>query len=255
MNAFTLPKIDGMCYNDLQNYYRKRVIFVKRFLDVFLRAVLTGFAIGMGGTVYLSCDNKYVGAFLFGTGLFVILSFGFNLFTGKVGYAVENKPSYLLDLLVIWFGNLLGTILMAGMLVYTRIYGISEKAEDMCHTKLNDTYISVFFLAILCGVLMFIAADGFKGIDNPVGKMLAVFLPVMVFIISGYEHCIANMFYFSLAGMWSGKAVLYLLIMTLGNSLGGCFIPVVRKALMPAPAAPAAPAKAETEKKEKASVK
>lgn len=229
----------------------KRVVVLKRFWDVFLRAVLTGFAIGMGGTVYLSCDNKYVGAFLFGTGLFVILSFGFNLFTGKVGYAVENKPSYLLDLAIIWCGNLLGTILMAGMIVYTRINTISEKAEDICHAKLSDTYISIFFLSILCGVLMFIAADGFKGIENPVGKMLAVFLPVMVFILSGYEHCVANMFYFALAGMWSQKAVLYLLVMTLGNSVGGCFIPVVRKALVN-------PEKAAREKeaeKEKAAVK
>ena len=54
---------------------------MKRFADIFLRALMTGFAIGIGGAVYLSCDNKYLGAFLFGTGLFVILSFGFNLFT------------------------------------------------------------------------------------------------------------------------------------------------------------------------------
>jgi len=63
---------------------------MKKTLDVFLRALCTGFAIGIGGAVYLSCDNKYLGAFLFGTGLFTILTFGFNLFTGKVGYAVER---------------------------------------------------------------------------------------------------------------------------------------------------------------------
>ena len=86
---------------------------VKRFADILLRAIATGFAIGIGGVVYLSCDNKYIGAFLFGTGLFVILSFGFNLFTGKVGYAVENKPSYLIDLAVIWLGNLIVTVVTA----------------------------------------------------------------------------------------------------------------------------------------------
>ena len=56
---------------------------MKKTLDVFLRALCTGFAIGIGGAVYLSCDNKYLGAFLFGTGLFTILTFGFNLFTVK----------------------------------------------------------------------------------------------------------------------------------------------------------------------------
>lgn len=193
---------------------------------------MTGFAIGIGGTVYLSCDNKYVGSFLFGTGLFVILSFGFNLFTGKVGYAVENKISYLGDLVVIWLGNLVGTVVMGGMILCTRISGIGEKAADICAVKFSDTYLSIFFLAFFCGMLMFIAADGFKKIENPAGKMLAVFLPVMVFILSGYEHCIANMFYFTVAGVWSVNTVIYLLVMTLGNAAGGCFIPLARKAFI-----------------------
>ncbi len=202
---------------------------MKRFTDIFLRAVLTGFAIGIGGAVFLSCDNKYMGSFLFGTGLFVILSFGFNLFTGKVGYAVENKPAYIIDLLVIWLGNLAGTFLMGAMLRYTRISGIGERAMGMCEAKLSDGLLSIFILAFFCGMLMFIAADGYKTIENQTGKMLAVFLPVMAFILSGYEHCVANMFYFSVAGAWSVKAFGYLVIMSLGNAAGGMFIPLVRK--------------------------
>lgn len=202
---------------------------MKRVIDVFLRAVMTGFAIGIGGSVYLSCDNKYMGAFLFGTGLFVILSFGFNLFTGKVGYAVENKPSYIIDLILIWLGNLTGTAIMGGMILCTRIASIGEKAAEICSVKFNDSLLSIFILAIFCGMLMFIAADGFKKIENPVGKMLAVFLPVMAFILSGYEHCIANMFYFTIAKVWSANTVLYLLVMTMGNAVGGMFIPFVKK--------------------------
>lgn len=202
---------------------------MKRVIDVFLRAVMTGFAIGIGGSVYLSCDNKYMGAFLFGTGLFVILSFGFNLFTGKVGYAVENKPSYIIDLILIWLGNLTGTAIMGGMILCTRIASIGEKVAEICSVKFNDSLLSIFILAIFCGMLMFIAADGFKKIENPVGKMLAVFLPVMAFILSGYEHCIANMFYFTIAKVWSANTVLYLLVMTMGNAVGGMFIPFVKK--------------------------
>lgn len=202
---------------------------MKRVIDIFLRAVMTGFAIGIGGSVYLSCDNKYMGAFLFGTGLFVILSFGFNLFTGKVGYAVENKPSYIIDLILIWLGNLTGTAIMGGMILCTRIASIGEKAAEICSVKFNDSLLSIFILAIFCGMLMFIAADGFKKIENPVGKMLAVFLPVMAFILSGYEHCIANMFYFTIAKVWSANTVLYLLVMTMGNAVGGMFIPFVKK--------------------------
>ena len=202
---------------------------MKRVIDIFLRAVMTGFAIGIGGSVYLSCDNKYMGAFLFGTGLFVILSFGFNLFTGKVGYAVENKPSYIIDLILIWLGNLTGTAIMGGMILCTRIASIGEKAAEICSVKFNDNLLSIFILAIFCGMLMFIAADGFKKIENTVGKMLAVFLPVMAFILSGYEHCIANMFYFTIAKVWSANTVLYLLVMTMGNAVGGMFIPFVKK--------------------------
>lgn len=202
---------------------------MKRFADILLRAIATGFAIGIGGVVYLSCDNKYIGAFLFGTGLFVILSFGFNLFTGKVGYAVENKPSYLIDLAVIWLGNLIGTAATAALILCTRISGIGEKAQAICEVKLNDTLPSNFVLAFFCGMLMFIAADGYKTINNSAGKMLAIFLPVVVFILSGFEHCVANMFYFTIAQVWSLKTFGYLIVMSLGNAVGGIFIPLIRK--------------------------
>ncbi|MBQ8176527.1 MAG: formate/nitrite transporter family protein [Oscillospiraceae bacterium] len=203
---------------------------MKRFVDVFLRAVMTGFAIGIGAVVSLCCDNKYLGAFLFGTGLFVILSFGFNLYTGKVGYAVEEKPRYILDVAVIWLGNLAGTAAMGAMILCTRLADtVVPKAVEMCEAKLSDTPISIFILAIFCGMLMFIAADGYKKIDSSVGKTLAIFLPVMVFILSGYEHCIANMFYYALAGAWTVKSTGYLIIMTLGNAVGGMFIPLVKK--------------------------
>lgn len=205
---------------------------MKRFLDIFLRAVLTGFAIGIGGAVNLSCDNKYVGAFLFGTGLFVILFFGFSLFTGKVGYAVENPPSYLADLAVIWLGNLVGTALTGRLILLTRIAPIGERAAGMCEIKLGDSVISILILSFFCGMLMFIAADGFKTIANPIAQVLAIFLPVAVFILSGFEHCVANMFYFTVGSAWSGKAFLYLLLMSLGNAAGGVFIPLMRKGFL-----------------------
>lgn len=190
---------------------------------------MTGIAIGIGGAVYLSCDNKYIGAFLFGTGLFVILTFGFNLYTGRVGYAVERKRDYVGELALIWFGNLCGTILSGSMFMLTRIKEIGNRAAELCDIKLNDTPLSIFILAVFCGILMFIAADGYKRIDSSTGRFLAVFLPVAVFILSGYEHCIANMFYFTVAGAWSLKAVGYLLIMTAGNAVGGIIIPLVQK--------------------------
>ena len=72
---------------------------------------------------------------------------------------------------------------------------------------------------------MYVAVDGFKQKGNPV----ILFLCVSVFILAGFEHCVANMFYFTLAGVWSGRTFIYLFIMTLGNSLGGMLIPAVKK--------------------------
>lgn len=202
---------------------------MKKYIDLFLRAFITGTLIAVGGIAYLSCDNKYIGAFLFGTGLFVILNFNLALFTGKVGYAVENKPKYLFDLLIIWLGNFAGTVISAILVLCTRISGISEKAAVLCETKTNDSPVSILILAFFCGMLMFIAADGYKIISNSVGKALTIFLPVVVFILSGFEHCIANMFYFSLAEAWTARSFGYLIIMSLGNALGGIFIPTMRK--------------------------
>lgn len=203
---------------------------MKKIIDIFLRSLLTGVAIAIGGTVYLSCPNKYLGAFLFGIGLFVILSFSFNLFTGKVGYAVENKPSYLGELGIIWLGNFAGAVLSALLITQTRIFHHKlTKPQSFANIKLGDNITSVFILSFFCGILMFVAADGYKTIQNPVGQILAIFLPVVVFILSGFEHCVANMYFFTIADLWSIKAFGYLIIMSLGNSIGGILIPLLRK--------------------------
>ena len=51
---------------------------------------------------------------------------------------------------------------------------------------------------------------------------------MIVFILCGFEHCVANMYYFSIAGAWSMKTLGYVLVMTLGNSVGGVLIPLLR---------------------------
>lgn len=203
-----------------------------KHLDTLLRSLLAGIIIGIGGVIYLSCDNKYIGAFLFGLGLFTILTFGFNLYTGKIGYAVGNEPSYIVDLILIWLGNLIGTMIVGLSIQLTRVgESLTEKVQLLCETKLNDNLISIFVLSVFCGLLMFIAADGYKNLTNQVAQVMVVFLPVMVFILSGFEHCVANMFYFTVGNMWSWQSAVWLAVMTAGNSVGGMVIPVVRKAI------------------------
>ena len=201
-----------------------------KMADKWLRAILAGFMIGAGGTLFLSVENRYMGSFLFGIGLFTILVFKLSLFTGKVGYAVQQKASYLVDLAIIWAGNLIGTVGVGLMMLQTRsAAALTEKAAAICHTKLDDGLVSIFVLSIFCGVMMFLAADNFKKAENAMQKNIGIFLPVMVFIICGFEHCVANMFYFTVAQAWSEKAVVYLLVMSLGNSVGAFIFPLCEK--------------------------
>ena len=198
-------------------------------LSSFVDAVLAGICIGVGGTVFLSCENKVTGAVFFCFGLFAICTFGFNLFTGKVGYVFEQPLSYLGFVVIVWLGNLVGTGIVGYAIRMTRIAGITEKAAALCETKLADSMGSIFILSVLCNILMFVAVDGFRNNPHETGKYLGIFLGVIVFILCGFEHCIANMFYFSAANLWSGKAVAYLMVMTVGNACGGVIIPLCRR--------------------------
>lgn len=196
----------------------------------FFSAVLAGMLIGMGGTVFLSQSNPVVGSFLFAIGLFTIVIFQLHLFTGKVGYILFQKPVYLIELGITWLGNLVGTGVTAFMVKNSRIYeGMAERVAGIAETKLADNFLSIFLLAIFCGMLMFIAVDCFRNVQGSTLRFIGVFVPVMVFILSGFEHVIANMFYFSLAGAWSTHCLASIVVMTLGNAVGGMLIPLYLK--------------------------
>lgn len=199
---------------------------------VFLSALLAGVSIALGGTAYLSLESKIAGALFFTVGLFVICILKLHLFTGKVCYVFDNPPAYAVDLLFIWLGNLAGTALAALALRLTRIGpALAEKAAGLCQTKLADSPWSIFILAVFCNIMIYIAVEGFNRAPHDLGRYLALFLGVAVFILCGFEHCVANMYYFSVAGAWSLKALGYLLLMTLGNAVGGVFFPLVRGCL------------------------
>lgn len=199
-------------------------------IKVIIYAVLAGLCIDLGGTVYLILENKVLGSLLFAVGLFTICTFGFNLYTGKVCYVFERDLGYLVDVALIWLGNLFGTWLGGQALLATRLGpALMEKAAIVCATKLGDELLSIFILAIFCNVMIFIGVDGYNKNSHELGKYLAIILAIMVFILCGFEHCIANMFYFTVGDAWSIKTLLYLAVMTLGNAVGGVIIPVCRK--------------------------
>ena len=196
----------------------------------FVWAILAGIVIAIGGVVNLSMSNNVVGAVLFSIGLFYVVTCGLNLFTGKVGYLVNNfNKNYSLYLIVVWLGNLVGTYIVGSLMRLTRHQALIEKAINICTVKNNDTYLSIFILAFFCGLLMFLAVDNYRKIDDSMGKNFSIIICVAVFILAGFEHCIANMFYYSIAGMWSFNTLTYVLVMSIGNGVGGCLVPFLAK--------------------------
>lgn len=210
---------------------------IKGSLKTLVLAIAAGFCIGIGGIVFLMQDSKFAGAFLFAIGLLTILVFKFNLFTGMIGYLTENLGKknwlYLLTVAIVWVGNFIGTALAALLAKATRLAdGIVAKCDVMVATKLADNWYSLVILGVFCGILMFIAVDTYK--KNIEKKdflcVVATFMGVMVFILAGFEHSIADMFYFTLSGRVL-ESLGALALITLGNAIGGNIIPLFQLAV------------------------
>ena len=159
-------------------------------LKNFLSSVCAGVLISIGGCVFLACENRYVGAVLFSVALLCICLKGYALYTGRVGYIIEShKKSDFAALAVILIGNLITTFLL-GMLVRVSM-------PQLCETyKEKNTVLGILFC-------------------------------VPVFILSGFEHSIADMFYFGASGIFSLSAALFMLAVVIGNSLGGMLLPAL----------------------------
>ena len=199
-------------------------------LKTFLLAVLAGLSISIGGIVFLSCESKVAGAIFFTIGLFTVCTFGLNLFTGKVCYALDNKAFYILDLILIWCGNFIGCILTGLAMRLTRVAPtLIETAQGVCEKKLSGSPLSTIILGLFCNICIYIAVDGYRNNPHEIGKYLALLFGVTVFILCGFEHCVANMFYFSMAGIFTGNMIVFLLLNTLGNIIGGLLIPCMFK--------------------------
>lgn len=200
-----------------------------------LYAVLAGICIGLGGIAYLSAQNPIIGAFLFSVGLFSICTLELNLFTGKILYIFENDKHYALNLIIIWVGNLIGAVSIGLLTKFTRIAKMTignvtfaEKAANLCSIKLSDNLLSIFILAVFCNIMIFIAVESYNKNPHEIGKYMGIILGVMIFVLSGFEHCIADMFYFTAGNAWSLHTIVYLIVITAGNAVGGLIFPICK---------------------------
>lgn len=191
------------------------------YFELYLDSVLAGMAIGLGGCGYLSCENKVVGALLFSVGLLTILGLRWKLFTGML--CSKNKLG---ELLVCYIGNYSGTAIISVIFWFAKAFD-QEKLADFANfatVKLQKPLFSTFCSAILCEFCIFVAVIGYKKVHFVLGKYFCVILGVMVFVISGFEHSIADMYYMGLSGANDlaliGRIIIFLVVVTAGNAVG-----------------------------------
>lgn len=202
---------------------------MKKYKD-FIYAIMAGIFIGLGGVVFLMVDNKYLGSLMFSVGLFAVCTMGYNLFTGKVGYFFYNeKKSYFIFLLKVLIANTLGAVFLALLLSKTRNGNLlSQRALDLVTIKMEDSHLSLFILGILCNIFVVFAVDQYNNNPDTLGKYMGLVYGVMVFILAGFEHSIADIFYFAMARVYSLDAILRIIVIILGNIVGGVLVPSVK---------------------------
>ena len=193
---------------------------LRRILD----GVLAGILIGIGGSVFLACGNRYVGAVMFSVALLCICYKGYALFTGRVGFLPENHTKGAWEVLMLaLLGNTLGAGAV-GIVVRYAIPASGEAAEILCAGKLEgQNFLQTFLRAVLCGILMYLAVSIFRDKKTPLGVLFCI----PTFILAGFEHSIADIFYFSAAAEFAPRAWLYLLLVILGNAVGGVLLPML----------------------------
>lgn len=203
--------------------------------------------------------GKALAGSLFGTGLMLVLLCGAELFTGNnliILGVLEHKvklSAMLRNWLLVYFGNLLGSLLVALMIVHSGQLGASGgllggMTIKIAAGKVGLSFLSALLLGVMCNWLVCLAVWMSTGARDISGKIWAIFFPIWLFITSGFEHSVANMYYIP-AGIlaknnpgyvqaamqlgvtadqltslnWPGMFLNNLLPVTLGNIIGGGF--------------------------------
>lgn len=182
--------------------------------DFMYLSILAGILISLGCLVYLSVGGV-AGALLFSVGLLSVLYFKANLFTGKVGLLVSNQITPI-EVGKIYLGNLIGCLFVAGLVLFVPGLPILEGAAAITSVRIaNLWYVNIIY-GIVCGMFMYAAVNVHK--LTPIATMMCV----AAFILSGTNHCVADMFYFaaSLGSVPLLGGVSALICTTLGNVIG-----------------------------------
>ncbi|WP_026658751.1 formate/nitrite transporter family protein [Butyrivibrio sp. AC2005] len=223
------------------------------FRKTFLLAILAGAFIAMGGLgsqIASACAPdpslaRLISSVVFPIGLFMVLVGGAELFTGNCLIIISvlsgkaTVKGMVKNLIIVYMGNMVGGLIIALLANYSHTYAFADGklAQAVVSTaiaKSNISFSDGLLKGILCNILVCMAVWCSFAADELAGKVFALWLPIMLFIIGGFEHCVANM-YFIPAGMIAtsvygiaadglslfGFLVTNLIPVTLGNIIGG----------------------------------
>lgn len=186
----------------------------KEFILAILAGVFIGFASegsNMAAYNLLANANTYglgraLAGAIFGTGLMLVVIAGAEMFTGQtlILAAVLDKKvkvrTMLFNWLLVWIGNLVGGLLLAYMMVESGLFNSSGgllggMTIKIAAAKTSIPFMSAFWLGLMCNWLVCLAVWMSYAAKDITGKILAIFFPIWLFITSGFEHSVANMYY------------------------------------------------------------
>ena len=207
---------------------------MKYQLTSFVKGILAGLSIGVGGFLYILMVHyvggelgKVLGSLLFAVGLFTVCTFGFHLYTGKIGLVYENKQEkkFYISLPIMYLGNAVGAFGL-GYICYAifKDTSVMDTVSSVCLSRTSlasfNDYLSCIVRSLLCGLCVYLAVKAFNlNRLKPLGISLLV-LFVFIFVYAGFQHCIANMYYFGFGNHINGYTFVNLLFVTVFNSLG-----------------------------------
>ena len=197
---------------------------------------------GVGATFGNIYGGKILGACIFTAGLAMVVVAGSELFTGNnlMIMALFDRKIKLCHMLKNWLlvflGNFLGAIFVAAVVSVSGLFdSVADTVVATANAKANLSFFEAAVRGMMCNFLVCIAVWMATAATTVSGKIIAIFLPIMLFVLCGFEHSIANMFYIP-SGMIMGAIqdliapsiadflLNNLLPVTLGNIIGGAIL-------------------------------
>ncbi|MBR5579581.1 MAG: formate/nitrite transporter family protein [Lachnospiraceae bacterium] len=162
---------------------------------------------------------KSLAGIVFPIGMMMIVFIGGELFTGDtmmlmgVFHKRFSYLKYFRTLAFVYISNMIGAIIVAFLVVYSGQLkyssgGLGAYTIKVAVDKVNGEFVSLFFSGILCNVLVCVAVLMSMAAKDAAGKVFGFLFPIFAFVIGGYEHCVANM-YFIPAGFLAAKNPVY----------------------------------------------